>query len=374
MPIAKARQLDPGYTADVDTIDEPTWSRLLKTFDDANIYQTWPYASVLSGERNSSRLVLRKDGDVVALAQARIAKVPLVNAGVAHVRWGPVWRKATHGANVETFRQAIRALRHEFVHRRGLVLRLLPAIIADDDVRYSNILEQEGCSPSETQTGARTILMDLTPPLLDLREGMKSHWQRELKVAERKGLEVVEGTGEELFDEFIAMYKEMVSRKKFAEPNNINQFKLIQARLPAESKMKIMLCRSGEGACAGLVCSTVGKTAVYLFGATSNAGMKSRGSYLLHWQLISRLKQEGISVYDLNGINPVRNPGTYKFKSDLSGKNGKDVHFLGRFDSCGSSLSYWCVRSAEAIRGVRRTVVSIPVTFRAAKLPPKVAG
>src|SRR5260370_917330 len=107
MPIA-ARQLDSGYTAEVDTVDEPAWSRLLETFDDANIYQTWPYASVLSGERNSSRLILRKDGDVVALVQARIASLPFVRAGVAHVRWGPVWRRANYPANVATFRQAIR--------------------------------------------------------------------------------------------------------------------------------------------------------------------------------------------------------------------------------------------------------------------------
>src|SRR5436189_1342 len=83
--------------------------------------------------------------------------------------------------------------------------------------------------------------------------------------------------------------------------------------------MKIMLCKSGDEHCAGLVCSAIGKTAIYLFGATSNAGMKSRGSYLLHWKLIEWLKQNRFSVYDLHGINPVRNPGTYKFKNDLAG-------------------------------------------------------
>ncbi len=38
-----------------------------------------------------------------------------------------------------------------------------------------------------------------------------------------------------------------------------------------------MLCRSGDTTCAGLICSALGDTAVYLFGATSDAGMETRG-------------------------------------------------------------------------------------------------
>ena len=116
--------------------------------------------------------------------------------------------------------------------------------------------------------------MDISPSIAELREGMKSHWQRELKAVERKALDVVEGTGEGLFTEFIDIYREMVSRKRFVEPNDINQFKLIQDRLPEKLKMKIVLCKSAGEICAGAICSEVGKTAVYLFGATSDAGWR----------------------------------------------------------------------------------------------------
>jgi hypothetical protein len=33
--------------------------------------------------------------------------------------------------------------------------------------------------------------------------------------------------------------------------------------------------------------------------------------------------------YDLHGIDPVRNPGTYSFKKGLAGKKGKEVTFVG---------------------------------------------
>jgi lipid II:glycine glycyltransferase (peptidoglycan interpeptide bridge formation enzyme) len=212
--------------------------------------------------------------------------------------------------------------------------------------------------------------MDLRPSLEDLREGMRPHWKRELKIAERNKLEIVEGSENELFEAFIGIYKDMVSRKRFVESNDVNQFRLIQAQLPQSLKMKVMLCRSDRGACAGLVCSRIGDTAVYLFGATSTAGMKSNGSYLLQWKLIEGLKERHCSFYNLNGINPAGNPGTYKFKHDLAGKHGRDVCFLGRFDAHNGPVGYTCVKWAEALQGAYRRVRHMPVAARGARLRP----
>lgn len=364
MAVCNMRELDPGYASEIDTVDEATWSHLLQEFDDANIYQTWSYGAVISGRRNVSHLILKKKGEVAAIAQARIAKLPFVSIGIAYVRWGPLWRRAGIEADFQIFIQAVRALRNEFVCRRGFVLRLFPSILDDQASPALAVLLEEGFSPLAEDTRSRTILMDLRPALPNLREGMKPHWKRELKLAGKKALEVVEGTSDGLFATFIGMYREMVSRKKFVEPNDIEQFRLIQAQLPETLKMKILLCRSKEGACAGLICSVVGNTAVYLFGATSNKGMKSNGSYLLQWGLLERLKQEGIAIYNLNGINPTRNPGTYKFKSDLAGKNGRELYYLGRFDASFPGLSSWSVACGDRLRALYRKVQQLVGTVR----------
>jgi lipid II:glycine glycyltransferase (peptidoglycan interpeptide bridge formation enzyme) len=348
MPIS--RPLNPAYTSEIDTADEPLWSQLLSEFDDANVYQTWQYAEVLSGRRNMSEMILRKNGDIVAMAQVRIAKLPLVNVGVAYVGWGPLWRRRFPPPDPETFRQAIRALRNEFSCRRGLVLRLQPVLYTDDPKYFVAILEDEGFSATAVESPRRTILMDLSPSLDVLRAGMNPHWRRELRLAERHYLEIVEGSDDDLFGAFITMYREMVARKKFLEGNDINQFRLMQARLPKNMKFKLMLCKSAAGLCSGLVCSVIGNTALYLFGATSNAGLKSNGSYLLQWNLIQGLKEKGLTSYDLNGINPDRNPGTYKFKRDLAGVHGKEAHFMGRFETRASVLSHWCVLLGERAR------------------------
>jgi hypothetical protein len=373
MAIPKIRELGPAYTSEVDTVDEQTWFQILQQFDDANIYQTWSYGAVISGRRNISHLVLRENGDIAAIAQARIARLPLVNMGIAYVLWGPLWRRGQAEASIETFRQAIRALRNEYVCRRGLVLRIFPILFDDDAPRFSTILAAEGFSVGKGPRG-RTILMDLSPTLKELREGMGGMWKRNLKLAERQGLEVVECSSDELFGAFTTIYKEMVSRKAFVEPNDINQFRLIQAQLPEKFKMKIMLAKSGEDVCAGLICSAIGKTAVYLFGATSNKGMKNCGSYVLHWKLLADLKRTGFAIYDLNGINPVKNPGTYKFKADLAGKKGKDVYYLGRFDSRSSFLSSLCIEFGDTARACYRKLKELAKSAQGVKLWPKAAS
>ena len=375
MAQSKMRELGPGYTMEVDTCDDEAWSQILEKFDDASIYQTWSYAAVIAGRRNTSHLILRRNGDIAAIAQARIAKLPLINAGIAYIHWGPLWRRRGTEVDADIFRQALRALRNEFACRRGLVLRLFPILFGDDPPCLFEILRKEGFSPVSSQTRGMTILMDLSPSLEDVRGGMGSNFKRNLKAAERGELEVVEGSGEELFETFIGIYKEMVARKKFAEPNDIHQFKLIQSQLPEKFKMRIMLCKSGQDVCAGRIISVMGNTAVDLFAATSHAGMENRGSsYLLLWKLLEDLKQRGAAIYNLNGINPENNPGTYKFKKDLAGKNGKDVYYFGRFDSRGGFLSYSSVMCGETLRALARKLKGLTKIARDLKILPKPAN
>lgn len=346
------RELFPGYTCEIDAVDEAAWYQVLEKFDDANIYQTWSYDEVRCGREKISHLLLRQNGEIVAAAQARIVTIPFIKAGIAYVRWGPLWCRQQDKSDPEIFGQAIRALRNEYACRRGLVLRLYPAIFDKEDARLLPILDQEGFSLFSEEKPSRTLILDLSQPREGLRNGLKQHWRRYLKVAEKSGLEIVEGTGDSLFEAFVTIYKEMVARKGFPEPNDINEFRRIQEKLPEKFKMKLMLCTSRGEVCAGLICSLVGNTAVYLFGATSNAGLKLRGAYLLHWKLIEWLKENNVAYYDLNGIDPVVNPGTYKFKADLCGNNGKDVCFLGRFDSSTNVFSQACVACGDSLRMV----------------------
>jgi hypothetical protein len=349
--ISTMAALANGFHCDVDTVDEATWYGILDRFGDANIYQTWAYDEVRCGRNNISHLLLKKNGEVVAAAQSRLVKLPLLKIGIAYVRWGPLWRRKDIAADSEVFRQAVRALRNEYAFRRGLVLRLYPALFQDDSSCLASILSEEGYSLQPQQKPDRTIIVDVCRPLEEIRKGFRAHWQRNLKLGERSAQKIVEGGDDRVFSDFTKIYKEMVGRKKFAEPNDIAEFRSIQRRLPPQLKMKVILCKANDAVSSGIVCSAIGTNAIYLFGATSNAGLKSTGSSnLLQWRFIEELNKTGVKTYDLNGIDPAMNPGTYKFKSGMCGTNGKEVCFLGKFQSPGNLLSNACVAFGEGIR------------------------
>jgi lipid II:glycine glycyltransferase (peptidoglycan interpeptide bridge formation enzyme) len=142
----------------------------------------------------------------------------------------------------------------------------------------------------------------------------------------------------------------MVVRKRFFNSIDISQLKAIQRRLPAGQKMRVFLCHAGEELFAGGICSAIGDTALYLFGATSNRGLTGYASYLVHWNMLAWAKGRDCSSYDLNGVDPVRNAGGYQFKSQLAGRYGRQVAFVGQYDVYSSLPMKALIMSGDSVR------------------------
>ncbi len=347
--------LEDGYTAEFDKVSKSVWYNIIEQFPDTNIYQTWAYDAIRCGEDSISHFILRKADKIVAAAQARIALLPSLGLGAAYVRWGPLLcQEGSQNADSVVFRMAIRALRNEYVCRRGLILRIFPIMYernsnSDDSNLHLSTLLTEGYAPTPEESSQRTLLLDIRPPIEEIRKNLKQKWRNCLNKAERNQLEVIEGTEDIMFADFIGLYRELLKRKEFKEPNDINKFRLIQRALPGGFKMGLFLCRTNGQSSAGAICTAIGETGVYLFGATNDQGMKNKGSYLLQWKAIQWMKKNGCRYYNLNGINPIANPGSYHFKSGISGKSGKDIKYLGRFDCYSGAISASFVRIANLV-------------------------
>ena len=326
------KELTSQYAFNQGRFDNNYWNDVVGRFDDANIYQSYPYGVVRFGQKKISHLILKRNGVVVAAAQAITLSIPLIAAGIAYVRWGPMWNVRGTEINPEIFRQAIRALRNVYAIQRGLLFRIYPVLFMDEHQGLLEILEEEGYQFQKSRTAGRTLLLDIRPSLPELRKNLGQKWRNCLNHAERNNLEVIEGESDELFGEFIGVYRDLLNRKRFPEPNDINEFRKIQKELPKERKMRIFLARSDGKTGAGAVCSAYGNKGVYLFGATNEKGMSNKGSYIIQWRILEWLKDNGCIWYDLNGINPILNPGTYRFKAGVAGKKSRDTQFLGFYD------------------------------------------
>jgi lipid II:glycine glycyltransferase (peptidoglycan interpeptide bridge formation enzyme) len=352
------KALDKEYTIDFSHYDKESWYEIMSHFQDANIYQAWSYDMVRFGRKRVAHMVLRKGNAVVAAAQARIYQLPMIKAGIAYVLWGPMWRPKGVPEDREVFRQTIRALEKEFSLRRGFVLRIFPLSYRVNDEWMEQTLFDEGYQIYNDGKTHRTLVVDLDPSLAELRAGLDQKWRNCLNRAEKNGLELIFGEEECLFDEFKEIYDEMTRRKELAELGELNHLKLVQRDLPPNLKLKVILCRLSGVLSAGAIFSAIGHWGVYLSGATSKAGMKTNGSYMIQWAFVKWLKENGFRFYDLNGINPITNPGTYHFKRGLAGKHGTDVEFLGKYQATDSLMSSSVVKSGEWLMSRYNKIVS----------------
>jgi FemAB family len=347
--IAELSSSAKPFRAQVDQVTEGEWNLLLEQFADASFYQTWAYGAVSWGEKCLSHLVLFCGARPMALAQLRLVRVPLLGRGVAYLRWGPVCVRRDGTRDEAVFRAMGLALVEEYVRRRRLLLRIIPRQFQQDlaGEQQRDTWVGVGFRLEAAVKPYRTLRVDLAPAAEVLRKQLDQKWRNQLNGAERNGLSILEGTSDELYGQFLGLYRDMMARKQFETTVDVVEFQRIQQRLPERQKMLILISQKDGQIMTGLVGSVVGDTGIYLLGATSDAGMKTKGSYLLQWHMIQRLKERGCRWYDLGGINPLENPGVYHFKQ---GMGGQDVCELGRFSLSGGMLSVVSVIAGERLR------------------------
>jgi lipid II:glycine glycyltransferase (peptidoglycan interpeptide bridge formation enzyme) len=337
-------------TFEISSLDSISWSRLLAQFSDASIYQTWSYGSIRWGRKNLNHVIIRKDGEIIGAAQVCVRKVPGLQIGVAYVPWGPLWNNRDREPDYEDFRFIVRSLAREYCERRKLVLRIDPNLFATDK-NAAHIIEAEGLKPRPLVLPYRTLMVDLSSSLAEIRKRLDQKWRNQLNRAEKNGLLLVEGNSALLYRVFLDLQKQMLERKAFIPGVDYDEFRKIQEDLPESLKMHVVVAEFEGEPVAVAVASGIGDAGIYLFGATGDKGIKLKGSYLIQWRMIQWLKASGSRWYDLGGINPEKNPGVFHFKSGLS---GIDLRHLGLYESRANNASRFMLDLAETLRHHRR--------------------
>jgi lipid II:glycine glycyltransferase (peptidoglycan interpeptide bridge formation enzyme) len=170
----------------------------------------------------------------------------------------------------------------------------------------------------------------------DLLKGMNQLWRRNIKKADKLGVEVTLGTPEDL-KAFHQLYVETAERDHFT-PRPLPYFVKMQAAMahqPADVCDFRLYNAYHEG---DLVASTiwvrVGGHSWYSYGASSTAKRDVRGSNAIQWRMMSDALAAGASVYDLRGITDTLDPddphvGLIQFKV---GTGGEAVEYVGEWD------------------------------------------
>ncbi len=190
----------------------------------------------------------------------------------------------------------------------------------------------EGFAAGQPEFNFQLPLAGKTPD--QLLAGMNQLWRRNIKKAEKVGVEVVRGGREDLAA-FHELYLETAARDGFTG-RPLSYFQTMWDALLAEDpdRIRVYLARHEGDLVAATTWVRVGTHAWYSYGASSNAKRDVRGSNAIQWRMIRDALEAGATVYDLRGITEglaADDPeiGLIQFKV---GTGGEAVQYLGEWD------------------------------------------
>jgi lipid II:glycine glycyltransferase (peptidoglycan interpeptide bridge formation enzyme) len=244
----------------------------------------------------------------------------------------------------------------------ALALRLEPPW--PDTPATRAVLGTAGFREVEPVQPASTVRLDLRRTEDDLLADMKQKWRYNVRLAGRRGVEVVEG-GEAELPTFAALVAITARRDDFSDRGEAYYRQVWQALGPAA---RLYVARWRDEVLAAIFVVHFGATATYLYGASSDRERQRMPNHILQWEAIRRAKAAGLRWYDFWGVPDalgravVAGADPYAIESAEDGLwgvwgfkrgfGGEIVRSVGAWDAVRRPLRYWL--GAEVGPQVRR--------------------
>ena len=168
----------------------------------------------------------------------------------------------------------------------------------------------------------------------DILKNFNQLWRRNIKKAEKAGVQVVQGGYDDL-PVWQQLYEITAERDHF-RPRPLSYFQRMWTALNGEdpNRMRLYLAVHEGEAVAAATMLTVGRHVWYSYGASANHKREVRPSNAMQWRMLRDAYAMGASEYDLRGISDSLDEkdhlfGLIQFKV---GTGGQAAEYLGEWD------------------------------------------
>lgn len=273
------------------------WEGFVGAVHPTSVLQSAHWPKLLESENASARcfFVYNRDEVVAASLIAQIF-LPLGKFYLYSPR-GPVFK---NHLPAELKEEAVQAL-VSFIKRSyagPIFYRLDPAFNAND----FNVYKLGFRRANKDVQPANTLIVDLTEDHEKVLAQMRPKTRYNIKVAEKRGVSVIQSRNEDDVRAFYKLLKNTGGRNNFSP--HLGEHYLNLWRVLAPGNLKIYLAEHNRNFVAGIMVVFYGDTAVYLHGASSYEHRALMAPYLLHWQAIQDAKRNGFKFYDFWGVAP----------------------------------------------------------------------
>jgi len=324
------------------------WDRCLASLAQPHLLQSWAWGEFKAGYGWQPRR-LWWDGPAGVAAAQVLRRTAARALRVLYVPKGPLldWADAPLRDRVLDDLQAL--ARRE----RAILIKIDPDAVlaagapgAEQPGAAGQALRAElarrGWVYSRDQVQFRnTVCLDLTPSAEALLAGMKQKTRYNVRLAERRGVQVRLGTQADL-DLLYRLYAETSVRDGFVI-RGLDYYRDAWGRFMAARLAQPFIAQVAGEPVSALVIFRFARTAWYMYGMSRETHRDLMPNHLLQWQAIRWAKEQGCTTYDFWGApdefvesDPLW--GVWRFKE---GFGGQVVRHIGAWDY---TLSPWLYR------------------------------
>ena len=326
-----------------------TWDRALLALPNPHVLQSWAWGEIKSRHGwQATRLLFQENGRPVAVASVLQRRLPRLPVSILYVPKGPVldWTNAALAGHI------LAELEQLARRRRALFVKVDPDVYHPDGVPAFS--PRPACAPATAALlGTRgwrfsgdqiqfrnTLLLDLTRTEDELLASMKQKTRYNVRLAGRRGVAIRHCTSSDL-DTFYHLYAQTARRDGFVI-RPFDYYRDVWGTFLELGWAHLLLAEVEGEVVAGLILFTLGATAWYMYGASSDRHRKVMPNYLLQWEAIRCAKDAGCTLYDLWGApdnldesDPMW--GVVRFKLGFGGQLARG---LGAWDFPANRIGY----------------------------------
>ena len=183
----------------------------------------------------------------------------------------------------------------------------------------------------------------------EIMAGFHQKWRYNIRLAGRKGVEIKEGTREDLKD-FHKIMIETGNRDGFIT-RPLSYFEKMYDNMVPEGHMKLLMAYYDGKPISGVIPIFYGNKTWYLYGASSNQHRNLMPNYLLQWEMIKMAIARHDDIYDFRGVSGVVDEshpqyGLYRFKK---GFGAEYTEFIGEVYMEFKPLRYRAYKFSEKV-------------------------
>lgn len=332
----------------IQTVSAEDWPALSNRFRDLTYEQSLTYSQAAAKRIGAEVRFLRieRGGVLVAAAAVRIKKVPGLRRGIAWIASGPLIIPYDGPVPDEAlYFDVLHILYKDLVVREGHILRLrFPGIAFHEPEQIAVIAARAGFGPAPHVAAYRSFAIDLSLDEGDLMKMLNGKWRTDLRYAFKSELTLESGYSFNLIERFLTLFEKVQEIKRFRPVISPEFHFSLQGN---DFCRDILIATKDEVDVAGIVIGSCGQSAIYLFGATSEAGRRLRAGYFLTWQGINLARSRGLAWYDLGGVDFEANPSVARFKERM---NGRQILAAGPYEARPVGIFPHIVCGLEALR------------------------